>query len=107
MSRIASTTAAMADAPAPHEVHHLPEANRFEAVVDGGACCLDYLIDASTMRIHHTEVPYPLEGRGIAAALTQAAIDYARANSLRVQPLCAYARAWLRRHPEHADLLGG
>jgi predicted GNAT family acetyltransferase len=97
----------MSDAPAPVEVSHLPEANRFEAVVDGRACHLDYLIDAGTMRIHHTEVPYPLEGRGIAAALTRAAIDHARANGLRVQPLCSYVRAWLRRHPEHADLLAG
>jgi predicted GNAT family acetyltransferase len=95
----------MADAPVQPEVRHLPEAKRFEAVIDGHACCLDYLIDGSTMRIHHTEVPSPLEGRGIAAALTRAAIDHARANGLRVQPLCGYARAWLRRHPEHADLV--
>jgi tripartite-type tricarboxylate transporter receptor subunit TctC len=74
----------MSDAPAPVEVRHLPEANRFEAVVDGRACHLDYLIDAGTMRIHHTEVPYPLEGRGIAAALTRAAIDHARANPERL-----------------------
>jgi predicted GNAT family acetyltransferase len=89
------------------EIRHLPEANRFEAVVDGHASRLDYLIDAGTMRIHHTEVPYPLEGRGIAAALTRTAIDHARANGLRVQPLCSYVRAWLRRHPEHADLVAG
>jgi hypothetical protein len=97
----------MSAASAPPEVRHLSQANRFEAVVDGLACHLDYLIDGSTMRIHHTEVPSPLEGRGIAAALTRAAIDHARANGLRVQPLCSYVRAWLRRHPEHADLLAG
>ncbi|RPH41366.1 MAG: N-acetyltransferase [Burkholderiales bacterium] len=97
----------MSDAPAAPEVRHLPEANRFEAVVDGHVCRLDYLIDDGTMRIHHTEVPYPLEGRGIAAALTRTAIDHARASGLRVQPLCSYVRTWLRRHPEHADLLAG
>jgi predicted GNAT family acetyltransferase len=97
--------AAMSDSPVPIEVRHLPEANRFEAMVDGRSCHLDYLIDGSTLRIHHTEVPSALEGRGIAAALTRAAIDHARANGLRVQPLCGYARAWLRRHPEHADLV--
>jgi predicted GNAT family acetyltransferase len=92
----------MANAP---EVRHAPSSNRFEAIVDGRLCRLDYLLAGDVMRIHHTEVPRELEGRGIASALTQAAIDHARANGLAIQPLCGYVRAWLRRHPEHADLV--
>jgi predicted GNAT family acetyltransferase len=53
----------------------------------------------------HTEVPPALEGRGIAAALVKAALDWARAEGLRVRPLCSYVVAYMRRHPETQDLL--
>ena len=90
--------------PAP-SVSHRPERGCFEAIVDGLSSRLDYRLDGDVMRIHHTEVPARLEGRGIAAALVQAAVDHARAHGLRIQPLCGYVGAWLRRHPEHADLV--
>jgi uncharacterized protein len=54
--------------------------------------------------ITHTGVPHAWEGRGIAASLTQAAFEYARSRGLSVTPLCSYAAAYLRRHPEYDDL---
>jgi predicted GNAT family acetyltransferase len=91
--------------PAAPDVRHVPGSSRFEAIVDGQPCRLDYRLDDGVMRIHHTGVPPRLEGRGIAAALTQAAVAHARAEGLRIQPVCGYARVWLARHPEHADLI--
>lgn len=85
-------------------LHHT-QAGRFETVVEGLRCELDYRLDGRTMRIHHTGVPPALEGRGIASALAAAAVAHARAEGLTIQPLCSYVRAWLRRHPEHADLV--
>jgi len=86
-------------------IAHNAEAGRFEARVDGLPARLDYRLDGTVMLIHHTEVPAQLEGRGIAAALTAAAFEHARREGLRIAPLCSYARAWARRHPEFADLL--
>lgn len=86
------------------EVHHVPP-SRFEAMVDGRRSRLDYRLDGTVMRIHHTEVPPELEGRGIASALVSAAVDHARREGLTIQPLCSYVGAWMRRHPEHRDLL--
>jgi predicted GNAT family acetyltransferase len=57
------------------------------------------------MRIVHTEVPYRLEGRGIAAQIVRQALDYARANGLKVAPQCGYVRAYMRRHKDTHDLL--
>ena len=51
------------------------------------------------MQIVHTESHPALRGRGVAAALVEAAFAYARAEGLRVLPLCSYVRAWARRHP--------
>jgi predicted GNAT family acetyltransferase len=87
------------------DVRHAPHASRFEAVVEGELCRLDYRLDADLMRIHHTAVPSRLEGRGIAAALTRSAVEHARAEGLRIEPLCGYVRAWMTRHPEYADLI--
>jgi predicted GNAT family acetyltransferase len=86
-------------------VRHAPDASRFEATVGGRLARLDYRLDGTVMRIHHTEVPRELEGRGIASALVQSAVDHARAEGLSIHPLCSYVRVWLRRHPEHADLV--
>jgi hypothetical protein len=86
-------------------ITHDAAAGRFQATIDGLPARLDYRLDGAVMLIHHTEVPARLEGRGIAAALTAAAFEHARREGLRVAPLCSYARAWARRHPEFADVL--
>jgi predicted GNAT family acetyltransferase len=52
------------------------------------------------MRMHHTEVPAALAGRGIAGALVQAAFAHADAHGLRVEPWCSYVRTYMKRHPE-------
>ena len=85
-------------------VHNLAHA-RFEAHVGGGLAHVDYHRVGDTLHVTHTEVPPAAEGRGVAAALVQAALDYAADNGLRVMPLCSYVRAYMRRHPETQALL--
>ncbi len=89
----------------PIEIEHLPERGRFQAVVEGRRCVCDYRRVGSTLHMTHTEVAPELEGRGIAAELVKAALAYARANGLKVVPLCSYVRAYMRRHPDTAVLL--
>lgn len=55
--------------------------------------------------IDHTGVPGELEGRGIAAALVNHAIAFAREQGLKIDPQCSYVVAAFRRHPEWADVL--
>ena len=57
------------------------------------------------LMLHHTEVPEALAGQGVAAALVQAALAWARAEGLKVRPTCSYVAAYMRRHPETQDLL--
>lgn len=92
----------------PDAVRHNEAASRFEAIVEGGLCRADYRRDGDVMRLHHTEVPVELEGRGIAATIVRVALDYARDHGLKVEPACSYVRAYMRRHPEtHALLAPG
>ncbi|MEF9996524.1 MAG: GNAT family N-acetyltransferase [Burkholderiaceae bacterium] len=87
------------------EVTHNPAASRFETTVDGLLCEATYRREGEVLLMHHTGVPRALEGRGIAAQLVAAAFAHARANGLRIQPLCSYVRGWAARHPEVSDLL--
>jgi predicted GNAT family acetyltransferase len=57
------------------------------------------------MRMTQTEVPPALGGRGIAAALVEAAFEHARTHGLKVEPWCSYVRVYLQRHPEAQPLL--
>ncbi len=74
-------------------------AQRFEATVDGALCVLEYRILSKTMSLNHAGVPDEVAGRGIAAALTQYALDSARERGMDVVPNCAYVAAWIKRHP--------
>lgn len=88
-------------------IHHDAFAHRFETQVDGASCVLDYTLasDGTTvMTIVHTRVPPEVAGRGIAAALMQAAMTLARAEGWTVVPACSYAAVWLKRHPGFLDL---
>lgn len=84
------------------EVSHNPTASRFEARVDGLLSVAEYSLQGAVMRMEHTGVPAALRGRGIAAALVQAALAHAAAAGLRVEPRCSYVAAYLRRHPDQA-----
>lgn len=90
---------------APLAVQHNTAAQRFEIIVDGDLARADYRRTNDVLRLFHTEVPHRLEGRGIAGALVRAALEYVRANGLRVEPACSYVATYMKRHPETQDLL--
>lgn len=81
------------------------EASRFETVVEGKTAVVEYMDRGKMIVFTHTEVPKGLEGQGIASAMAKAALDFARETSKVVMPLCPYIAAYIRRHPEYADLV--
>ncbi len=88
-------------------VIHSPQADRFEARVQGQLALCSYRRQGGVLVLHHTEVPAAWQGQGVAAALVQAALDWARAQGLKVRPTCSYVAAYMRRHPQTQDLLEG
>lgn len=87
------------------EVTHNPGMNRFETWIDSYPSRLDYIQDGKNFVITHVGVHPELRGQGVAGRLVEVSLEYARENSLRVIPMCSYAAAYLRRHPEYADLM--
>lgn len=66
---------------------------------------LHYQNGEGNIIIDHTYVNPAFRGKGIAAQLVEAAVDYARQNNLRIVPVCSYARAVLKPGPEYSDVL--
>jgi predicted GNAT family acetyltransferase len=87
-------------------VEHDPAARRFTVAGTSGTAVLSYAAAGSdVLELYSTYVPPGDRGHGIAARLVQAAVEYARTEGLRIIPTCWYVAVWLRRHPEHADLV--
>lgn len=89
------------------EVRYVPEAKRFEASPgpDGPMAFLDVLPATTVWTLSHTEVPRDLEGRGYGSALVRAALAHVRSEGASVMPLCPFVVAYLRRHPEEAEVV--
>lgn len=62
-------------------------------------------IGAATIAIDHTRVPPAYRGQGIAEKLVARGIADARAEGLRIVPICSYVAAQFRRHPDWDDVL--
>lgn len=84
------------------DIRHEPQRNRFVTEVDGELCVVDYQRDGTLLRVLSTRVPRAVEGRGIAAALTEQVLHFADQEGLQVDPVCSYTAAYLRRHARPA-----
>ncbi len=87
------------------QITHDPATQRFTTQVDGHDAELVYRLQDGRLFIDHTGVPEAIGGRGIAADLVKAVLEYARAEGLRVVPACSYSAEYVRRHPQYADLV--
>lgn len=87
-----------------------PEARRFQQTVSAsghahGLVFADYAVRGAVRVILHVEADARLRGTGAAGAFMQALVDHCRDHDLQLHPVCGYAVAWLKRHPETADLI--
>lgn len=57
------------------------------------------------MRVESTFTPPAQRGQGHASQLMERAVADAREAGVALDPICSYAETWLRRHPEHADIV--
>lgn len=55
--------------------------------------------------IDHTGVPDAFRGQGAGLRLVSRAVEDARTSGRKIIPLCPFAAAQFRRHPEWADVL--
>lgn len=81
-------------------------AHRYELLLDDEVVGeLLYRTNGQVVTLIHTEVAAQFEGRGLGEQLVAGALDHIRERGLQIVPLCPFVAAYLRRHPEYADLV--
>ena len=79
--------------------------DRYEMIEDGQTVYADYRRQGERLYIDYVFSPVPLRGTGASGRLMAAVAGEARAQNLKITPICGYAAAWLRRSPEFRDLV--
>ena len=79
----------------------------FEALEDGkqaGIMTYTWAGDSKFI-IDHTEVNEEFNGKGVGKKLVLAAVEYARANDVKIIPLCPFAKSVFDKTEEIRDVL--
>ncbi|MBZ0296524.1 MAG: N-acetyltransferase [Anaerolineae bacterium] len=89
------------------EIKHNPDEHRFEVMLDGKIAMVQYMIAGKNIIFTHTEVPPEFEGLGIGNKMAHVALEYAQAEGYKVQAICPFIAAYIRRHPEYQSITWG
>ncbi len=79
--------------------------SRFELEEDGLTAFAEYHLKDGSLYIDYVESPPALRGTGAAGRLMEGVMQAAHAQNYEVIPVCGYAVAWIKRHPDHNALL--
>jgi predicted GNAT family acetyltransferase len=83
-----------------------PAELRYEALAGGDLIGeIRYRTEPGLVVLVHTEVDPSHEGAGVGSELVGRALDDIRERGLHVVPLCPFVAAYIRSHPEYADLV--
>ena len=80
-------------------------ASRYELIEQGHTAYADYRKEDGTLYLKYVFAPEALRGSGAAGRLMEGITASARAENLKIVPICGYAASWLRKHKEHHDLI--
>ena len=80
-------------------------AGRYELIEADQIAYADYRLEGGRLIIDYVFSPPALRGAGTAGRVMEGVVADARARNLKITPLCGYAAAWIRRHPDAVDLL--
>lgn len=80
-------------------------AGRYELVEQDEIAYADYRLHPGMLIIDYVFSPPALRGKGTSGRLMEGVVADAREKGLKITPLCGYAAAWIKRHPEASELL--
>ena len=90
----------------PIKIDHEPDQSRFVAKMKGEEAELNYSKEGRVLNFLRVFVPPAFRGKGVAAKITAAGFEYAKANGFTVIPTCPYVRgAFLARYSEYRSLV--
>ena len=83
---------------------HKVTTGRFEIEQSGQVAYLEYSLAGNILELIHTEVPEKLRHWGLASALAENALQWAREHNLKVDIICPTVRRYVEQHPEYSGL---
>ena len=86
----------------PFHCHHGEEEMFF--IIEGEGELTYSRVNPALIIADHTGVPDSFRGKGVAKALVQRLVDDARAQGVKIIPLCPYVNAERRKHPDWSDV---
>jgi predicted GNAT family acetyltransferase len=88
------------------EITDNPSQNRYEARLGQDVIgFIDYHLRPGRITLLHTEVDSAAEGTGVGSQLVAGTLEDIRGRGLSVVVVCPFIRAYIRRHPEYADVV--
>lgn len=82
------------------------ERERYELIIEDRIVSIaDYRLDGQVVVVPYVETDPELRGRGNAERLMRGMLDDLRARNRTVLPLCPFAAAFIRDHPDDGDLV--
>jgi len=87
------------------EVIHEKENERFVIYADGNEVYVEYKMEEKEINLDHTFTHPALRGKGLAAHVVRAALEFAKENNLKVIPTCSYVQAFIAKNDEYKKLV--
>ena len=75
-------------------------AHQLELLIDGQVSKISYDIADEKVYLASAVVPNAQRGQGIAAAMTEKALQWVEGQGLKAVPMCSYIQVYIARHPE-------
>jgi len=87
------------------KVIHEKESERFVINLEGNEVYVEYTMTGNEINLHHTFTDPALRGKGLAAQVVRAALEFAKENNLKVIPTCSYVQAFIAKNKEYQKLV--
>ena len=86
------------------QVIHEKENDRFVIYTDDKEAFVEYKMGSNEINLYHTYTHPAQRGKGLAALVVKAALEFAKENKLRVIPTCSYVRSFIEKNNQYKDL---
>jgi predicted GNAT family acetyltransferase len=87
------------------KVIHDKDKSHFIIVINRKESLVDYTIENKRMNLYHTYTHPDLRGKGLAAKVVIAALEYAKENNLKVIPGCSYVQDFISKNKKYNVLV--
>jgi len=87
------------------KVTHEKEDKRFVINLEGNEVYVEYTMAGNEINLYHTFTDPALRGKGLAAQVVRAALEFAKKNNLKVIPTCSYVQAFIAKNENYKELV--